>query len=436
MAILEINNSITGLSGVIPNFAFIQTSDTLATVTTAGYLTDAVKEGTLILNTSTVNGVIQPNTFAFVSTSDSGSVILMITVTGVPGNFVYSLTAPMAAAPVIVAGNIQAGINGTAGAFISYPAGLNDGFLNLHASNSAGGFNTIITNAAMGQTTTFTIPDPGVAAANFLLTQNAGTQTIATGSLALTLGSVTATAGNFIAGNHAGPAAGNFQSFPAVSGGANDKLVIAAVTTGGNFTTTVSNGAMGQSSVVTIPDPGAATANFLLSSGAQNTVTDYQQMLGINDFSLASGGGAFTLTRAAQGDWSWVHTVAADTSVLGFDITEQLRAAAGRGFELVSFDVIYSIGTLALVAHSVTLATTVYANNVATAVTNVAITGALATATQANPYVTNVTVNVPAFNNPAASTALKQVIEVSVQAAATSVYSVKGINLRFSKTIL
>jgi len=330
MAIIGYQGPTTGTIDVIPNLIYINTTDSVATVTTAGYLTSWVQENDINLFSYY---------FALVNTTN-GAVLLQVSITGPAGNQVFSLVPPVNAGGAIFAGNVQAGSNGVAGHFISFPAGANLGNLSFTAANQGGNFASSVTNAAFGQATTLTIPDPG-----------------------------------------------------------------------------------------------AAAANFLLDTGAGNLVTDYQQMLPVDEFLVAAGGGVFVLTRTAQGDWGQLHTTAADTTIIGFEITEQLRQAAGKGFKLNSFDVIYSITTLALVAHTVTLATTVYANNVATAVTNAALTGALATATQANPYVTNITVNVPAFNNPAAGTAVKQVIEVTVNAGLTSVYSFKGINLRFTKSI-
>ncbi len=420
MAILSANGHTTGTIGIKPNFIYINTNDTPATVTTAGYLTSAVHEG-LISPESTDLAVV-----GTVTAGVHSSILYEVVITGISPNLVYSLASPANAGGAIFAGDVQAGFNGLAGGFLSYPAALNTGHSNWFATANGGAFNALYTNAALAQTTTFTTPDPGVAAASYLLTQNAGTQTIATGNLALTLGSVASGSPGHL---------GLLIVYPAATAGAADRLVITALTAGGNFTTTVRNSAMGQSSVISIPDPGAATANFLLDQGANNLITDYSQMLPLDNFLLAPAGGAFVLTRTAQGNWEWLHTAAADTSIIGFDITEQLRVAAGKGFELVSFDVIYSIGTLALNAHTVTLATTVYANNVATAVTNNAVGGALATATQANPYVSNITVTVPAFTNPAAGTAVKQVIELTVNAAVTSVYAYMGINLRFTKSI-
>jgi hypothetical protein len=73
-----------------------------------------------------------------------------------------------------------------------------------------------------------------------------------------------------------------------------------------------------------------------------------------------------------------------------------------------------------------------YANNVAVSVNSVALTGSLSTATQANPYVTNIAVTTPAFLVTADS---KYVLELTVNAALTSDYDFYGLNLRFSQTI-
>lgn len=102
------------------------------------------------------------------------------------------------AGAVINAGNIQAGLSGTAGGFISYPGTASRGSLRLVAVANAGDTITTISNASMGQASVISIPDPGVATANFLLSENASGQTIATGSLTLTAGSLTLTAGSII----------------------------------------------------------------------------------------------------------------------------------------------------------------------------------------------------------------------------------------------
>ena len=60
--------------------------------------------------------------------------------------------------------------------------------------------------------------------------------------------------------------AGTVASFPSVA--SKGSLILAGVANTGNTNTTISNSAMGQASVISIPDPGASTANFMLNTGA------------------------------------------------------------------------------------------------------------------------------------------------------------------------
>jgi hypothetical protein len=246
-----------------------------------------------------------------------------------------------------------------------------------------------------------------------------------TGSLTAST-SITATAGPITSGSSGD--AGSFISFPAT--GANGTFIFEALNAGGAFNTTVRNSVMGQSSVVSIPDPGAATANFLLDTGTSNILAK-QQFMGINNV-LTFGTGTWTTTRIAQGDYVSRHTAADETSIIAVDITPVIRATASKGFRLDSFDIIYSIGTAAMDAHTATLDRIAYADNVAVSVTSIAITATLATATQANPYVTNCTVTTPAFDVTADS---KYVLEITADNALTTAYDFYGVMLRFSETI-
>jgi hypothetical protein len=169
------------------------------------------------------------------------------------------------------AGNITSGSSGDAGSFISFPGTAANGTLIVLAVNAGGAFNTTISNSAMGQSSTISIPDPGLANSKFVLTDSATSQTIATGNLNLTLGSITLAAGSFTAsqGNVvAGSSghAGTLTSFPATA--ANGSLIIQAVNAGGAFNTTIASGVMGQSTVYTIPDIGAATGDIVVSTAA------------------------------------------------------------------------------------------------------------------------------------------------------------------------
>lgn len=478
MSILNVQINQIGQAGVFPAEIYILTDDTLGEVTEAGYLNSIPDTFGIPLNQADmalVTTKTSPNAastqvgwfqvektgtnWSLTAATQPGGVILptianhIATYTNVLG------TLSEDAATAINGGNIQAGLSGTAGYLASFPATMAKGSLHLVGAASAGDTVTTIINASQGGTRTYTIPDGGQSASSFLLTDNATTQTIATGSLTLTLGNLTVSAGNIAAtlgsvsagttvtagtgvtattgnitatqGNvtaGSGGHAGVLTSFPATN--ANGSLIVAGVNAGGAFNTTVSNSAMGQSSVISIPDPGATTANFLLDTGASNIIAK-EQFVSINEILLFSTG-TWTTTRIAEGNYVARHTAAAETSIIGIDITPIIRAVANKGFRLDSFDVIYSIGTLAMVAHTLTLDRIAYANNVAVSITSIALTGSLATTTQANPYVTNIAVTTPAFDITADS---KYVIEVTANNDTTTAYDFYGIMLRFSQTI-
>lgn len=99
---------------------------------------------------------------------------------------------------------------------------------------------------------------------------SAGTIT-SSGNIAATAGTITAsgaitsTAGDVTSGSSGD--AGTFISFPATA--ANGTLIFAATNAGGAFNTTVTNAAsVGQSQVISIPDVGAATGQFLAKTAA------------------------------------------------------------------------------------------------------------------------------------------------------------------------
>lgn len=95
-----------------------------------------------------------------------------------------------------------------------------------------------------------------------------------TGTFNGIIGGITPAVGTFTTVNAttlnagADASAGTVVSFPSTT--ASGKLILAAVNSAGAFNTTISNASMGQASVVSIPDPGASTANFLLNKGAQS----------------------------------------------------------------------------------------------------------------------------------------------------------------------
>ena len=83
MAILSIQFGATGLAGVLPNTAYINTADTVATITGAGYLNGAHAEGF----------AFSPEIAALVYSTDAGVHWYKTVVTGTAGAYVYSLAA-------------------------------------------------------------------------------------------------------------------------------------------------------------------------------------------------------------------------------------------------------------------------------------------------------------------------------------------------------
>jgi hypothetical protein len=168
----------------------------------------------------------------------------------------------------------------------------------------------------------------------------------------------------------------------------------------------------------------------------------------IEGFNFAFDVGTWTFTRSALGNYFMRKTAAANVSHPAVDLGGFLSKKIGpdpqsidaphdiRGFQVTQISVVYGIGTAALNAHSGALQRATYANNAAVVLTSPsALTGALATATQANPYVTAQTVNTPFVvgNNVAL---VNDWYELTVDAAATSVYDLYGIFVAFNYNIL
>lgn len=93
--------------------------------------------------------------------------------------------------------------------------------------------------------------------------------------------------GNVQAG--ASGTAGKVSSYPATA--ANGSLVLAGVAAGGNFTTTISNGTMGQSTVYSMGDIGAATGGIPVSTAPF-------RMKQVAQAAVAGGAAAQTVTDA------------------------------------------------------------------------------------------------------------------------------------------
>lgn len=174
------------------------------------------------------------------------------------------------------------------------------------------------------------------------------------------------------------------------------------------------------------------------------------------DFNFSTG--TWTFTRIAIGDYALRKTAAANAPFAVVNLTKLLQkygsdplAATGavpadkpgqstqrdiRGVQLASFDVVYGIATANLNSHAAVLRRTTYANNVANAVTTPsAVTGTLATATQANPYVSTITVSSP-FVIGGNAADVSDWLELQIDAAAGTVYDLYGVYLKFNYNFL
>lgn len=188
MPILNIQNVQIGESGISPGFIFIDTNDTLAEVTTAGYLTTAnqtfgipLSEAQMALVTTKTTPNSQHTNTSLLSVVRSGSAWSLTEAFG-PGNVtlptianhlaVYTDTEGTLsedAATAINAGNIQAGTSAVAGYLSSFAGTGAFGEFRFKGVANSGNFIVNFSNAAMGQDTTISVPNPVNATATTLL---------------------------------------------------------------------------------------------------------------------------------------------------------------------------------------------------------------------------------------------------------------------------
>jgi len=193
---------------------------------------------------------------------------------------------------------------------------------------------------------------------------------------------------------------------------------------------------------------------------ATDKETDGQIFIPGSDFQFDVG--TWTLTRGAAGNYFMRKTAAANTSNPSINITRSLLKKIGadpqlsvsgsfphrttdsagatriRGAEIKKIQFIYAIATDVLTTHTYDLHQTTYANNVAPSVVSTiggTLTGTLATATQAQPYVTSITIGTP-YIVGANTDLVADWFEVSAVATATCVYDVYGVFVDFNYVLL
>lgn len=89
--------------------------------------------------------------------------------------------------PAINNSDLSAGFNGSAGDLIAWPPQTDKGSVLILANANTGNYRTTLTNAPLGQTTTFTLPDP--ANTNAKIVAAAGTTPFVNGNLVFASGS-------------------------------------------------------------------------------------------------------------------------------------------------------------------------------------------------------------------------------------------------------
>ena len=214
-----------------------------------------------------------------------------------------------------------------------------------------------------------------------------------------TTGTISSAAGNVtqpgsIAAGLSGTA-GTVSSFPGTA--SKGSLVLAAVANTGNTTTTISNLTMGQASVISIPDPGGATADFAIAAAALvnnnlikasgtagliadagiassavmqttavNTMTGSGQIILVkangteaaNAVTASGNAGVITtssLTTAGGANYAitWTNTLITSTSVIGLTIQGGTNSATRN----ITFTVLPGSGTATLTIYNNTAAT-------------------------------------------------------------------------------
>jgi len=326
MSIINIQTVQVGLVGVLPSLAYIETSDPLATILTAGYLNHEIQNGIsfqmpCIAAVSTKETPTSAARIGWFAISHSGANWSLVSASSPAAGVVtlptilnhiatYSDTSGTLAedaATAINGGNIQAGLSGTAGYLASFPATLAKGSLRVTAVANTGDTLVTISNALHGQASVYSIPDSGASTANFIISKLSGTQHITVGNLAVDAGTLTA-------GISTGGTAGGLLLFPATA--SNGSLRLTPVGNVGNFATTISDiTGLGQAQVITIPDSGAATAKFLLDTGTAATAVITKISTGATPVPLVDPVSS-TITAAAG---------ASNTST----VTVQLKDGAG-----------------------------------------------------------------------------------------------------------
>lgn len=168
-----------------------------------------------------------------------------------------------------------------------------------------------------------------------------------------------------------------------------------------------------------------------------------------NSLNATTPGNRLAATRVASNDWALGHpngtANAAETINVSCTLNSFLQRVGGsKGVKITSLDLVYQITGVALTSHNLAcnatgfpsgclggVATAVYANNTANVVGAPLHTNtALSTATQTNPYLTNVPITTAAFLPSNIRTAVT--VEWQAVTAVNTVYRIYGVGVNYS----
>lgn len=324
MGILQFPTPIPMTNGNYPQFKFAVFTDSIGTVTTAGYLTTSsieagmpLSNGDVIMALYAYNQQTLSGTFGIFTVNIATSTgQITLTTWGNPGDVVLPTianyiahftntigTISSAAANIINAGNIQAGLSGTAGTIASFPATASKGSLILAGVANTGNTNTTISNVAMGQASVVSIPDPANAVGRFL---------------------VGAAATPFVSGN-----------FPQASG-TGGLMVDSGVAVSTLMQNNIVNTMTGAGQIILVKANGTESANAVTASGNAGVITTS---------SLNTAGGAtYAIT--------WTNTKITATSVVTLTISGGTNTTQN-----ITFTVVPGAGSATLTIYNNTAAT-------------------------------------------------------------------------------
>lgn len=325
MSVVQKTFGLLGQDGVTPRRVQMVVTDGITALTTAGYITqssiypdtayptdifDIIYSYNSVTNTGTygefictigVNGII---TLSVANVSDG----VTYTAPSVASHIAYFTTttgniSSASGTTIINGGSIQAGLSGTAGTLISYPATSSKGSLIVAGVANTGNTNTTISNDAMGQVSVVNIPDPVNAIGQFV---------------------IGATATPFVSGN-----------FPQNSGTAG--LMVDSGLAVSNVVSKIASNVFSGSGQITLAKVnGTEASNAVTASGNAGIITTS---------SLTTAGGAsYAIT--------WTNTKITSTSVFSFCIQGGTNTTQNITFECVP-----GSGTATLTIYNNTTAT-------------------------------------------------------------------------------